>query len=68
MMPEHETKKKPLYFIAALGLLGLTLWAAFYFWYLEDFHVLYIDAAILFSIPIGLAWLRWSNVFKCSHK
>ncbi len=67
-MPEHETKKKPLYFIAALGLLGLALWAVFYFWYQEYFHVVYIDAAILFSIPISLAWLRWSNVFKCSHK
>ncbi|ARC95131.1 hypothetical protein B6A42_27360 (plasmid) [Vibrio coralliilyticus] len=67
-MAEQEVNTKPLYFIFALGLLGLALWAAIYFWYFEDFHVIYIDAAILFSVPISLAWLRWSNLFKHSHK
>ncbi|EGQ7973574.1 hypothetical protein I7Z51_002497 [Vibrio parahaemolyticus] len=65
-MAELEAKKKPLYFVAGLCLLGLAVWASIYFWHLEEFHLLYIDAAILFAVPIGLSWLRWSNFFK--HK
>jgi len=67
-MAEKEPNKKPLYLIAGLALLGLAVWAAVYFWYLEDFHLIYIDAAILCSFPIGLAWLSWSNFFKHNHK
>lgn len=65
---KRYNRMRALYLIAGLILIGLALWAAIYFWYIEDFHFIYLDAAIIFAIPIGLAWLRWSNVIKRPYK